>query len=50
MSKFTITVVSVNWDTGRGNDNFPTATNCFASLYNPTQVMYGSKNEAETKG
>jgi len=41
-------VVSVNCEIGKGNDNFPTATNSVFSLYNPTQVTYGSKNDDVT--
>ena len=43
MSNFTTIVVSVSKDLGKGLLTFPTAINWFASLYNPTVVMYGEK-------
>ena len=42
-------VVSVYWEIGIGFDNFPTINNSLLSLYNPTVVMYGVKNEPVTK-
>ena len=41
--------MSVVLEDGKGWDNFPTANNSLFSLYKPTVVMYGAKNEPVVK-
>ena len=45
LSIFTKIVVSVVLEEGKGWANLPTANNSYCSLYIPTVVIYGSKND-----